>query len=450
MNAQRFLSKIMPIDGVINMDDVKNKRIGIFEYDSSMYSFIKDYAIKLVEAGYSIDIFFKDWDIRPDFAKTSEFKLYENIRFFDFTTRPTGSQIIRRRIKRLLNKMAIYFSVKLKDKPEDIIDHNILNKSKEIISQSQYLCFIGIEKKGLIWAGVLSEIYKCPFIYYSLELYTEDNPVIYRVYHLREAEKRYHQLSIATIIQDGPRANILLKSNGVEHTNVLYFPVSVRGNIIQGKSKFLQNKFNIGDDKKILLYFGSIEKTRFVTQIVKMAGDLDDDVILVVHGCGPKKYLDYLQSIADKNKVIFSLDFVAEDEIENLISSAHIGIALYKTTNSNDRLVAFSSSKMAYYTQCGVPVIAFDTESFRELVNSYECVELINTVGEIPQKVHKILENYVTYKDQAHAAYKRFYNLDENFSKLISKFEQTIRVVESASHEDASIPVNKEETPCSE
>jgi hypothetical protein len=114
---------------------------------------------------------------------------------------------------------------------------------------------------------------------------------------------------------------------------------------------------------------------------------------------------------------------IAEEEIENLISSADIGIALYKTTNANDRLVAFSSSKTAYYTQCGIPMIAFETESFKKLVNSYQCVELINTINEIPQKVRKILENYDMYRQQSFSAYQRFYNLDNNFSPVIDKLE---------------------------
>ena len=218
----------------------------------------------------------------------------------------------------------------------------------------------------------------------------------------------------------------MLKSNGVENTNVIYYPISVRGNITQEKSKYLQNKFNISDNKKILLYFGAIYKTRFATQIVNMARDLEEDVILVMHGWGPKKYLDYLQSIADKNKVIFSLDLIAEDEIEDMVSSAHIGISLYKITNANDRLTAFSSSKMAYYTKCGVPFIAFDTESYRDLVNSYKCGELITSIEETPQKAHKILGNYELYKQQAFLAYHRFYNLDENFSRLLPQIEKMI------------------------
>ena len=291
------------------------------------------------------------------------------------------------------------------------------------MGSSQYYCLIGIEKKGLIWAGILSETYRCPLIYFSLELYIEDNSVIDRVYHFLGAERRYHKLAVATIIQDEPRANVLLKSNGVEQSNVLYFPVSAKGNIVREKSKYLQNKLSIDDNTKIVLYFGGINKDRFMTQIIKMAKKLDDGVVLVIHGVGQKSHLDYLQSIADRKKVIFSFEFIAENEIEDLISSAHIGIALYKTTNANDRLVAFSSSKMAYYTQCGVPMIAFDTESFRELIDSYRCVEVINTVNEIPGKVRKILENYDSYRQQAYCAYESFYNLDKNFSKLINELE---------------------------
>ena len=172
--------------------------------------------------------------------------------------------------------------------------------------------------------------------------------------------------------------------------------------------------------------------------MVRMARNLADDVILVVHGWGPKKYLDYLQSIADKKKVVFSLDFLPEDEITSMVSSSHIGIALYDTKNFNDRLVAFSSSKIAYYAQCGVPMIAFDTESFRELMNCYRCIELINTMTETPQKVQKILENYDLYRQQSYAAYQSFYNLDENFSKLINNLELIINGVHLVIDKDNS------------
>jgi len=114
---------------------------------------------------------------------------------------------------------------------------------------------------------------------------------------------------------------------------------------------------------------------------------------------------------------------VPEEQILELISSAHIGIAIYKTSNLNDRLVAFSSSKIAYYMQCGVPMITFDTESFRELANSHHCLELISRFDEIPQKTRLILANYDHYRQAAFDAYDNFYDFDKNFAKLVLDLE---------------------------
>lgn len=408
------------------MKQRNNRRIAIFEYDWSMYHYTKDLALKLAEASYLVDIFFKDWTVTLPFANTNAFSLNENIRFFNFTTKKTRYHALKRKYTRLLNTIAIPLSIRRNDAPKKIIHRNILKRSKEIVGTSQYYCYIGIEKEGLIWAGMLSEMYNCPLVYFNLELYIEDNPGLYTYYHVLAAERKYHKLAVATIIQDEHRANVLLSSNGIKQTNLLYFPVSVKGNTIREKSKFLQNKLHIHESKKIILHFGAIDTNRFMPQLLKMASNLDDGVILVIHGFGPKAYVNYLQSIADKNKVIFSLDFIAEEEIENLISSADIGIALYKTTNANDRLVAFSSSKVAYYMQCGIPIIAFDTESSKHLVSSYRCAELINDTDDIPLKVRTILENYDLYREQSYAAYQRFYNLDKNFSKLMDNLELTI------------------------
>jgi hypothetical protein len=116
---------------------------------------------------------------------------------------------------------------------------------------------------------------------------------------------------------------------------------------------------------------------------------------------------------------------------------------LYDMGNFNDRFVAFSSSKIAYYMQCGVPMIAFDTESFRELVNSCQCAELITSVDVTPQKVQKILKDYDFYRQQSYSAYQRFYALDENFSKLLDKLEPIINGAQSVIGEDNTTVMQK-------
>ncbi len=398
------------------------KRIGIFEYDWSLYSFIKDLVIGLAEAGYQVDIFQKNQDTRLSFTNTDEFKKYGNVRYFTFTTSNKLPQRILRKSKDILGRLNRGYQ----QNPGNIIDGGILRESRKILDGSKYSCFIGIEKGGIIWAGMLSQLYKCPLAYYSLELYIEDHPAIRQYSSLRPAERKYHQLSGATIIQDKLRAQALLKYNEVDSTNLLYFPISVRGEVVEKKSDFFQQKFKIEGDKKLILYFGMIQEERFSTALVKIGDHFQSENILVLHGFGEQAYLAYLQSIADKDRVLFSLDFVAEDQILDVISAATIGLALYDNSTSNDRLAAFSSVKVAYYLQCGVPIIAFDSESFRELMKSFRCGELINSIDEIPQKVEIILKDYDSYKNQALMAFKKYYNFDENFKKFHRDFDDFI------------------------
>lgn len=404
------------------MDKEKSRRIGVFVYDWSMYTFIKDFVIKLAEAEFAVDIFHKDPDISSDFTKIEEFTHHDNVRYFKFNTSNGLWPTLVRRWQRCVGRVKSDYREKVKH----IIDRAILVRSRKITAESKYQCFIGIEKKGLIWAGVLSRIYNCPLIYYSLELYIEDHSAAKNYFYLRKAEKHYHQSSGATIIQDSLRARTLLKYNEIGRTNLLYLPISVRGNVVERKSTFFHQKYKIGEATKFLLSFGQIQEERFSADLVRIASRLNDNMMLVLHGFGDQKYLAYLKSIADMDRVVLSWDLVAEDKIIDVIASATVGLALYDKTNSNDRLAAFSSVKVAYYMQCGVPVIAFNSESFAELMNAHKCGEIIDSIEEIPEKVQKILNDYDRYREQAFLAFKQFYNFDRNFQQFILDYDDYI------------------------
>jgi hypothetical protein len=409
------------------MNSKANKRIALFEYDWPLYSIIKDFSVRFAEQGYNVDIFYKGLDTRFQFIDKNEFDQYSKIHFYNFSHPNSFISSFLQKFSRLFQRFYNTYLGTTRTKDNQIISNKVFSKSVEIISKSQYLCFIGIEKKGLIWAGRLSKIFKCPFLYHSLELYIEDHPEIHRYIHLREAEKKYHKLASATIIQDKQRASALYQSNNVFTNKTFLFPVSVKGKKVESKSNYLHEKYAINKNKKILLYFGGIYKSRSITKLVRMANLFDDNVVSVIHGSGPSIYINYLRALVNNNKVIFSLTNVDEREITELISSADIGIALYETTNSNDRLIAHSSVKIAYYTQCGIPIIAFNTECLSKLMESYKFGELINSIDEIPQKVSQILGNLGEYRQNSYKAFDRYYSFDTNFSKFFLQFEQTIR-----------------------
>jgi glycosyltransferase involved in cell wall biosynthesis len=397
-------------------------RIGICQYDWSMYSFIKEFVIKLAETGYLVDVFQKDPAVNLEFADAEAFTRHPNIRYFNFKVSKTLAQNFVQQCKRMLGRISWNY----RQNKNCFIDGYIISKSKDIVRESMYQCFIGVEKKGLIWAGYLSKICKCPLIYYSLELYCEDHPDIEDYSYLRREEKKYHRRCRATIIQDSLRAKTLLKYNEVENCSIIYFPISIRGPLVTRRSDYFYDKYRLNNAKKILLYFGLIQDERFSGDLVRMAALFKGELVLVLHGFGDQAYLTYLGSIADTERVKLSLDFVPEERIVDVIASATIGLALYQNNNSNDRLAAFSSVKVANYLQCGVPIIAFESESFRKLLNAHRCGEMINSIDEIGQKTSMILRDYDSYREQAFIAFKLYYDFDQNFKKFVKEYDKVI------------------------
>ncbi len=118
------------------------KRIGLFEYDWALYSFIKDFAIKLVEAGYRVDIFQKDPSFNPNFANVEQLKCLPNIRVFYFSVKESLAYKLIRKFSKMVGRIAKGFYLD----PKNQLDHYVLRKARKIFEESRYDCLIGIEK----------------------------------------------------------------------------------------------------------------------------------------------------------------------------------------------------------------------------------------------------------------------------------------------------------------
>ena len=94
------------------------------------------------------------------------------------------------------------------------------------------------------------------------------------------------------------------------------------------------------------------------------------------------------------------------------IAMADIGLAIYTSQADNDRLIAFSSHKLAIYARCGIPYISFDNESYPPLDDIARWGERIRHVCEIGDAVNKISASYPDYAAAAASAYRKVYCID--------------------------------------
>lgn len=405
------------------------KKILLFQYNWLLQNYSIDLAVKLKELGF--EVYFLGFNItKYGLSDISQFKKAD-INFVEFVD---GEKRSKPDSKSQFKKYWFYllwyfyklrhFIIFNKSKFNKGINRSVLFQTHVFLKNKTFDYFIGIEKQGINWAGIFAQKLHVPLVYYSLELFVEDmenhNDWIHYS-HLRPAELYYHKRSDATIIQDKLRADVIEKYNKTTNTR-LYLPVSVRGEFFTESSNYFQDKFGIPSHKFILLYFGVIGPYRFCEEIVRVSPHLPTHIQTVFHGIDFSDFIETkIKNQKESNHVSFSLDIEPESRIPEIIASAHIGLALYHLEYLNDRHIAYSSQKIAYYFKSGIPIIAFKNESFLDLYSNFKCVRMIEQVAEIPLACAEIIADYAQYRSEAFKAYEKLYRF-ENVSSSISDY----------------------------
>ncbi len=218
----------------------------------------------------------------------------------------------------------------------------------------RYDWIIGFDPDGLIRSGIYGLRKDIPFFYFSLEFY-EKNDETHR------AEVFFAQKSLAVLTQDKYRGKILSKLLSINEKKV--FPVynSTIGSIIETKSSYLRDLFNIKEDKKIVLAVGTLLEITGIDKILDSVEFWSKEYVLVIHGWTTDALIkERITELTKKfeEKVFYSDKPLTHDEKFKVFSSADIGLIYYKPINLNLKYAAWSSGKFFDFARCGVPVIA--------------------------------------------------------------------------------------------
>ena len=282
---------------------------------------------------------------------------------------------------------------------------------RKTINLAHYDYIIPIEQHALYWIAHADKTILPKTLYYSLEIQKiRDSDVGMTLKPVLLEEKKWvHSGLLGLIIQDKFRAEALLECKVEEaKLKTLYLPVFVPGMPSLSKSNFLSDKLNLRNDKKIILYFGEVYEERKLPELTEAFNDVKaQDYVLVFHGS--KHYKNIIKPVP--NKVIISEAFVPFEQINQVIASAHIGLAFYDNHKLNTRYTAFSSEKITRYLQCGVPFIAFKNETFSALNDLAECAYLIDDFSELETALSTIEKAYDFYSKNALKAFT-FFSMD--------------------------------------
>ena len=295
------------------------------------------------------------------------------------------------------------------------------------ILRHKYVCFIGVDMSGIVIGKLLGRVKKVPVIYWSLEIrfLSEFKDSFLR--RMKCLEKQCSRGSIFIIIQDLWRADALASENKLDTSKIMIVPNGPCGPPITARSDFLQRRFQISPSELLILHLGMICPEVFSFELAEVAGSWREGTKLIFHDREKRDRTDpYLRDIEEvgQGRVLLSLDPVPYDDLDTIVSSAHIGVVLYQTQKGpNFGLMAGASGKLGHYLRCGLPVIVLDLPGLGELITKYQCGIPVKNLAETEQAIRKIEGQYETYRANAFRCYTEVYEFGAHFRQALEKID---------------------------
>ena len=222
---------------------------------------------------------------------------------------------------------------------------------------------------------MIGKLFRKKVIYDSHELYTEQdeyfNSLINRIWRFIE-KKILNSFSDVIAVNDS-RADIMKSEYG------LWRRPQVIGNYpeeyLELKNKtsyfldYIRNKTGAVDGK-IVLYQGGLDENRSLKALIEAFNFVMDGVYLILMGPETSNGLNY-EAIIKKNHLnsrVFIHPAVKSSELLNLVSSADLGVVIYKNNCRNNFLCA--PNKIFEYIASDIPIIGSDLPEISKVVNS--------------------------------------------------------------------------------
>jgi hypothetical protein len=269
--------------------------------------------------------------------------------------------------------------------------NKVFKKNKKILDENigdvTFSLIIGIDQ-GIKFADFIAKEYNIPLVLIS-----------YEIFFRNEWDSLLKQQEIDAckdiqfaICQDSMRAYLLSKENNIPIEKIINVPISESYNGPYNRSTYLHEKLEIPNDKKIVLYIGTIGKWTMTEELIKSTKLWPEEWVLVLH---PRYGVDhtvmpFLERIKNNPKVYLSSEPKNHTyELEDIICSADLGLILYDIdisspyTGKNILFVGLSSGKFSCFIKYRIPVVVNNNTNIADIVSKYNLGYVVSSVDDI-------------------------------------------------------------------
>ncbi len=267
-----------------------------------------------------------------------------------------------------------------------------------------YQWLVGFDPGGLNRAGLLSLIWKTPYVYHSLELYEED-------WGGKKTERWFSENALMVLTQDEKRADILARLNRIDRGRVHVAYNSALGRPTPEKKDYFHRALAIPPDRKVVLATGTLLPIHCIDDIVNAAPDWPEACALVLHGWIPDRQFERVlrERIATlKERVFLSTAILDQDHKNDIFQSADVGLVFFRPEGVNYKYAAGSSGKLYDFMRSGVPIIGNDIPGMRALVADNGCGVVVNDAAEIAARLPALLNRKDDYRPNCLKAFQQY------------------------------------------
>lgn len=297
----------------------------------------------------------------------------------------------------------------------------------KLLFSNNYGAIIGSGRNGMIASFFVSKLLKKKFIAFCIEF-----PQVITDTHTKltwgdQVEHFIIKNSDYVITHDEFHRTFLIDHIEVERSKILTLPNGTIGEARRIESDFLYKRLELNRKDTILLHAGGVGAWFLCKELSSEAEQWPEEWKLVFHTSHNIKTDSYaieLMNQSNKRNVLFSLDPVKTNELDSLVASATIGIALYSIEELGYRaeFMGLASGKIGNYLKCGIPVITSNIESLK-YIEHYNCGICIEMESDIKAGIETILLNYDEYCQNAIKCYNDLWKPNKSFDVILETIE---------------------------
>ena len=260
------------------------------------------------------------------------------------------------------------------------------------VFKKKYDLIIGVDREGLIDAGLYSHFLKIPYVYFSYEIMFSDEIGNSR----KRLERKYSANVKLWMIQDETRAKCLVEENNLNLNDCFLLPIASAGTGEYSELR-LRDALGIDESKKVAIMIGSLSEWSMSYDIIQSVNNWPEDWVLIIHeryGRTKQLLIDRIGSNLFGTRIVCS-DAKAKslDGMGSILAGIEVGLAFYRAVyttpynGKNIKYIGLSSGKIATYLRYGIPVLTNRIGQYADIIRN----EKLGIVVESPHEIGSAL-----------------------------------------------------------